>query len=214
MTTSTSLSDRFPEALAERPTGWWGALLTVAVLATIYAALCFSYVYVRVGHIGWPPEGLPKPALSVAAAGVLVLIGSGAAVASAHRVETGDTRAQRGGALRARLALGIVLGAAHAVLLVLDWGRTPLDPGAHAYASLFYVLPGLHLALLGAGAVAAAIVLVLSWRVESGPLVSTGVRGVAMYWYALAVGGTVLLAVVYLVPYVWPTAEMPGGMSP
>lgn len=212
MTASTPLRDRFPEAQPERPTGWWGALLTVAVLATIYAALYFSYVYVRVAHTGWPPDGLPRPALGVAGAAVLVLLGSGAAVASAHRAATADSRARRG-AVRAGLALGAVLGVAHAVLVVLDWGRTPLDPGAHAYASLFYVLPGLHLALVGVGVVAAAIVLALSWHAEADALVLTGVRGVALYWYALVVGGAVLLAVVYLVPYVWPTADMPGGVG-
>ncbi|HSK97493.1 MAG TPA: hypothetical protein VK891_12815, partial [Euzebyales bacterium] len=77
------------------------------------------------------------------------------------------------------------------------------------YTSLYYVLPGLHLFLVGVAVVFALTVLALSWHAETG-LHRVGAQSLAAYWYTVAAGGVVLLAVVYLVPHVWRGALVPA----
>ena len=56
LTEAPFISRRRPEGVETRPLGWWGTVLLAAVLATTYAALYFTYVYLRVSSVHWPPE--------------------------------------------------------------------------------------------------------------------------------------------------------------
>lgn len=199
------VSQRRPEEVEARPTSMWGMLLLCAVVLTAYAAMYFTYVYVRVGSEDWPPAGIDPPGLSLAGLAALALVASAAPVAWAAR------GAHAGGwvAVRAGLGAAIVLAGAHIGLLVADWMAQPFPVDEHAYASLYYVLPGIHAVIVGLGALVAAVVAALTWHEEGPPMVIVSMKSLRLYWYTGVLGGVLLLAVVYVLPHVWREAIAP-----
>lgn len=191
---------RAARAVEPRPLAWWGMMLTIAVVATMYAAMYFSYVYIRIGVGDWPPAGIDPPAIGLPALSVGALLSSAAVLwAGLRRARQGDLAGERLG-----LAAALALAGAHVGLLLLDWTRAPFSIDAHSYAALHFGLPGIHLVAFGIGMFMAAIHLALSFRPVPLPRRPIGLRALGAYWSFLAFGGTALLAVVYLVPHVWP----------
>lgn len=198
--------DRSPEdlraerAVEPRPLAWWGVILTIAVGATMYAAMYFSYVYIRIGVSRWPPEGIPAPPLGLPGLSVAALL------ASAAVLWVGLRRSHRGqiGAERVGLLFALLLAGAHVALLAADWGRAPFPVDAHSYAALYYTLPMIHVGTLAIAVLMAAVHLALSFRPGPLPRRGIGLRALGAYWYFVALGGAALLAVVYLTPHVWP----------
>lgn len=200
------LSDRRrPEGVEVRPMGWWGTLLTCAVLLTTYAALYFTYVYVRVSSVEWPPPGIEPPALGLPALSALALAVSAAPAGWAARREAHEAL----GAYRVGLVAALGLAAAHLGLLLADWAGQPFTVDGHAYGSLYFVLPGIHAVILGIGMLFALVLLALSWHPEGVTMRHVGTSSWALYWYVTVLGGVVLLAVVYLLPHVWREAIAP-----
>lgn len=206
MTEAPFVTRRRPEGVEARPMGWWGTVLLAAVLATTYAALYFTYVYVRVTSMDWPPEGIEPPPLGLAGLSTVALAASALPLWWATRAEAARTL------VRYRLGMGAAVGIAmaHAGLVAADWARAPFALDTHAYASLYYVLPGIHGAVLAIGVLMALVLLSLSWHVEAAALVHIGTRSLALYWYVSVIGGLGVLAVVYLIPHVWRAAMVPG----
>jgi hypothetical protein len=66
VTESPAASALRPVGVEQRPAGWWGMVLAVMVIATTYAAMYFTTVYIRVSVERWPPEGVAPPALDLA----------------------------------------------------------------------------------------------------------------------------------------------------
>lgn len=190
---------RAARAIEPRPLAWWGMMLTVAVMATMYAALYFSYVYIRIGVTRWPPEGIDPPALGLPALSAAALLGSAV-------VLWAGLRPSRAGLGPQRLALtgGLLLAGAHIGLVLLDWGRAGFAVDVHSYAALYYTLPAIHFSALAIAMLMAAVHLVLSFRPAEMPRRGVGLRVLQAYWFFLALGGTGLLAVVYGTPHVWP----------
>ncbi len=204
------VSRRRPEGVETRPMGWWGMLLAVAVLATVYAALYFTYVYIRVSSVHWPPEGIDPPALGLAAGSALALAASALPIHLALQAE----RARALIGYRLALTAALALGGLHGALLILDWTRVPFGVDEHAYGSLYFVLPGFHLTIAGIGLLIGLTLLALSWHEEATAMLHIGTRSLALYWYITAFGGVALLGVVYLIPHVWRVAISPAGAGP
>lgn len=203
--TPTDMSPRAIRArrdIEARPLAWWGMMLTIAVTATTYGAMYFSYVWLRIGVTRWPPEGIDRPALGVPALAVAALLASGVVLwlglRGSHRGAVGTERAGLAGAL--------ALAGAHVGLLIVEWSRAEFSVDVHAYASLFYVLPAIHAVTLGTAMLFAATVLAMSFRSDEMPRRGVALRSLGAFWYFLVIGGALLLAVVYLMPYVWPVA--------
>lgn len=180
-------------------TSWWGMVLALMVLATTYVAMYFAYVYVRVGVDRWPPEGIDRPSLDLAGLAAAALVASAAALA------VGLWRLPARDDVRERLGLAgmVVLGAAHVALLWTDWLNFGVPVDTHAYVSLYYILPAIHAVVVVLGLLFALTLLTM-------PLTprmvrrEVGLRCLQLYWGLVVVAGVVLLAVVYLLPYVWP----------
>lgn len=183
-------------------TSWWGMVLALLVLATTYVAMYFAYVYVRVGVDRWPPEGIDRPSLALGALAVAALVGSAAALATAlWRLPARDDVRERLG-----LAGTVLLGTAHVALLWTDWLDFGVPVGTHAYVSLYYILPAIHAVVVVLGLLIALTMLAmpLTPRVVRREV---GLRCLQLYWGLVVVAGVVLLAVVYLLPYVWPVVS-------
>lgn len=191
---------RAARVVEPRPLAWWGMMLTIAVVATMYAAMYFSYVYIRIGVGGWPPAGIDPPGLGLPALSVGALLSSAAVLwAGLRSARRGDLAGER-----LSLAAALALAGAHVGLLLLDWTRATFSIDVHSYAALHFGLPAIHLVAFGVGMFMAAIHLALSFRQSPLPRRPIGLRVLGAYWSFLAFGGTALLAVVYLVPHVWP----------
>lgn len=185
--------------VAAGSTSWWGMVLALLVLATTYVAMCFSYVYVRVGVERWPPEGIDRPSLELAGLAVAALVGSAAALAAGlWRLPTRNDVRERLG-----LAGTVLLGTAHVALLWTDWLDFGVPVGTHAYVSLYYGLPAIHAVVVVLGLLFALTLLAMPLT-PSVVRREVGLRCLRLYWGVVLVAGIVLLAVVYLLPYVWP----------
>ncbi|HVL99908.1 MAG TPA: hypothetical protein VM324_11510 [Egibacteraceae bacterium] len=193
---------RAGRAIEPRPLAWWGMMLTLAVIATMYGAMYFSYFYIRIGVTRWPPDGIAPPALGLPA------VSAAALLASAIVLWGGLRRSHRGelGAERFGLLSALVLAGASVALLLLDWTRAGFGVDVHSYAALYYVLPAIHAVVLAIGMLMAVVHLALSFRPEDLPRRAVGLRALGAYWYLVALGGALLTAVVYGTPHVWPVA--------
>jgi heme/copper-type cytochrome/quinol oxidase subunit 3 len=185
-----------------RPTAWWGMMLTNLVVATLYGAMYFSYIWIRITQRDWPPAGVDPPPLDLAGLSAAALLASGAVL------WVGLRKSHQGAVLVEQLALlgALLLAGLHLWLLVADLSRFPLGPGDHAYASLFYALSGIHASALLLAMILAAVLLAMSFLPEPLPRRGVGLRTLGAYWYLLAVAGALLIAVMYLTPHVWPVA--------
>jgi heme/copper-type cytochrome/quinol oxidase subunit 3 len=117
-------------------------------------------------------------------------------------------------AYRLGAAAAGILAAVHGGLIIADWLRTPFTVDEHAYGSLFYVVPGFHLSLVGIGLFMVVVLFLLSWHEEATAMLHIGTRSLTLYWYVTVVGGLGILAVVYLIPHFWPVAISPAGAGP
>lgn len=199
MSTEPAVDGRRPEGVEARPMGWWGTLLTSAVVLTSYAAMCFAYVYVRIASNAWPPAGIEPPETGTAILAGVALLATVPPMAVAAR----RAPAHAFGPVRLSLLAALVLGGAHIALLLADQSGQPFGVGTHAYGSLYYVLPGIHMVVLAIGMLVAAVLLALTWHDQGPGLVHVGTLSLRVYWYTAVLGGVVLLAFVYGVPHVW-----------
>jgi cytochrome c oxidase subunit I+III len=190
---------RRPREPESRTLAWWGVVLLLMVLATTYAALAFSYVYIRVGVQRWPPEGIDPPDVTAALLAAAALIVSAGPVAFAlRRLRKADLPGVRMG-----LVAAVLIAAAHAWLLV---GGPHPPVVVHAYASLHVVVPAFHAVAVAAGVVWALVLLALTFRHGVAAERTVGLQTLAMYWGFLVVGGLGLIGLLTALPYLWPVA--------
>lgn len=207
MTSPTPTDLRRPEGVEVRPMGWWGTLLTAAVVITTYAAMYFTYTYVRVASEGWPPDGIDPPALGRPGLAAAALLASAVSVRWAARAAV----VRAWWPVRLALVAALVLGGIHIAVLMADWTAQPFAVDEHVYGSLYYVLPGIHAVILGIGMLVAAVLAALTWNADpmAPSMVHVGAISLRVYWYTAVLGGVILLGVVYVLPHVWQEAIAP-----
>jgi cytochrome c oxidase subunit I+III len=172
--------DPRPAPETARPAGWWGMALFVALEATLFATILGTYIYLRFQASSWPPPGIPTPKVLVPLllAGLLVLTSLPVqrAVSWAQLGRIGAAR----GALAVALAIQTVWLGLQLHLFLDDLDR--FTPSGSAYASIYYVLVGAHMAHVVVGIL---ISLWLVLRLASGPTRYrlVGLRANAFYWH-------------------------------
>ncbi|HEY4378436.1 MAG TPA: cytochrome c oxidase subunit 3 [Acidimicrobiales bacterium] len=123
-----------------RSIAWWGIVLVIATEATIFFALLSAYFFIRAGSPTWPQGHLEKPALGHISVFTVVLLASSAPLFWGERaIRRGDL-----GRLRIALAVSFVLGLAFLANQVKDYQDLTFGARDNAYASLFYLITGLH----------------------------------------------------------------------
>lgn len=185
-------------ATGRRGVGWAGALSLIATEAALFGYLLFTYYY-SVSQNG--PSWLPTtdPSFKLAGPNTIVLLLSSVAV------WWGERGIRRGARLRAAagLAIGVVLGAAFAVVQVLEWKSKPYTLGSSGYASLYFTITGFHMAHVLGGLVALSAV--LAWtllgyfdaRRHAPYLIG------AAYWHFVDAVWLAVFATFYLAPHLW-----------
>jgi heme/copper-type cytochrome/quinol oxidase subunit 3 len=180
--------------------GWWAMVLTiVALLVSLFLGV-FSYLYLvyagpDVPTVRTPPLGLGL--LSVATAAVAVV---------PARWALGAIRQGDQGRLRVGLAGAIVAGAASTAIFAADVLALGIAPRASAYEAMFATLAGYQIVLAIASLAAFAYVKVQAWLGFFNARRHLAVENVSMLWIFTAVSGAVVVATLYLSPYVLPVA--------
>jgi len=181
---------------------WWGNLLLLLIETTMFSLLVATYFYLRVVDFDqWPPPRVnqvpvlyhPVPALGVATANLAIILFSFAPMFWTDRAcLKRNTRAVKLG-----LSLCVLLGIIAIVLRFQEFQAIHFKWSDNAYASIVWLLLGMHLAHLITGTCENALMTV--WVVAKGldDQHARDIRVTATYWYWV-VGIWVLL---YLLVY-------------
>ena len=195
-----------PDALpvyvsGERATGWWGMVLFVATEATIFGCLLASYFYLRVSAPTWPLGGIHLPELTLPIPMTIVLVGSSVPMWWA---ESG-IRHGNSGRLRLGLAIAFVLATAFLIMQGIEYSRKEFSVATNAYASLFYLITGLHGMHVLVALAMNVVVQVRAWLGHFDQRRHLAVQNLALYWHFVDGVWILIFAALYISPYVLPS---------
>ncbi|MGE5525624.1 MAG: cytochrome c oxidase subunit I [Rhodospirillaceae bacterium] len=136
---------------------WWAMVVLIAVAASVFGCLVFSYFYLwTVSPESWPPaDELGTPPYAAAA----LLLASSGAVAYAGRA----LRKERHGSVRFALAIAIALALAGFIGDFIGHWHTSLRPSTSGYAAVVYTVLGVHGFYAVISAAMASFALARSW---------------------------------------------------
>ncbi len=178
--------------------GWWGMIGLLTLIGSAFAALFYSYFYIRLHSTQWPQEGAAYPGLFLGAAAFLPLIAAG----PLHVWGMRCFRRDAGG--RGHFVVGAIGAGAYLALQIWDLSRQSFTHQTHAYGSLFFVISG-ALSLL----VVLGLALTLSGQSRIGrsdikflPNVTLHLEMATMYWCTISVIGMAVFVTLYVSPYI------------
>ena len=175
--------------------GWWGMFITMTGDMTTFASLVFGYFFYWTIHpdlaAGHPSPGALWPML---AAGILAV--AWAAMLAARALN----RRGATGPMRLALVAALVLTAAGGAAGLMGPWQAGLDPTAHVYPAIVWILVLWTAAHAGAGAAMQLYCLARSLAGRLTPTHDADLRNVALYVHFLAATALVAFAVVGLFP--------------
>jgi cytochrome c oxidase subunit III len=176
---------------------WWGAIFALIAAGMLLACILFAYAFLSALDGGWPPAGVPRPAMGLPAVATAVLLVS---VLPALVVARAGVQG-RPSLLQGAAAGAVLLGIVHLALQTSTYTALPMAPDEHAYGSVFILLLVLHHLLLASGIVAYGIVGLQVWGAPGERLRGT-VRSLALWWCGLVAFWLLIFAVLYVSPLV------------
>src|SRR5690606_8037886 len=117
---------------------WWAMVSPLSIIGSAFAALFYSYFYIRLFSEQWPQEGLPRPELWLGGAAYLALMGAG----GCQRWALNRFRIDDSAGARIRYAAAMVIAAAYLGMQVWDWSELNFTHQTNAYGSLYFVISG------------------------------------------------------------------------
>ena len=182
-----------------RSVGWWAVFITMLGDATAFASLVFGYFFFWTIHDDFPPDpatagpGLFWPSLATAA-----LLIAWATTLGARELN----RAGAPAALRGLLLLGSLAALAGVAMLLWAPFAAGLDPQAHVYPAIVWVLVLWTAAHAGIGVIMQLYCVARSWAGRLTPQHDIDVWNVTLFWHFLAITAVVTYATVALFPIV------------
>ncbi|NND73641.1 MAG: cytochrome c oxidase subunit I [Ilumatobacter sp.] len=175
----------------------WGMALAILFVSIAFGSFLLSYFYLRLENPVWPPAGVARPGLGIAAVVVVLFAAAAGAVGAGRRgILAGD---------RARLVRGLAIGSACAVaavaLLAVDLASADFGPGDHAYGSIFHTLGAFTIVLASVAVVMSVSTLVYAVRGHYSARRFSPVDNVARFWAATGVIAAISITVLYGAPY-------------
>ena len=118
---------------------WWGTLGMMAIEGTMFAIVLSSYFYLRTRISDWPPGVMP-PALIYGAINTAVFVVSAVPNQWTKKVS------EKGDLVKVRIGLTILalIGLVNIVLRGFEFTALNCQWDANAYASVLWILLGLH----------------------------------------------------------------------
>jgi heme/copper-type cytochrome/quinol oxidase subunit 3 len=184
-------------SIGSRASGWWGMIFLTMSEASIFAYLFFAYFYyaVHFNYRPWPPYGAPSLVFPIPQT-VLIILGA----LSMWWADAHAALAQRLPSI-VGIAISLAFGIVFILLGLADWQDKPFALSSSSYASIYFVLTGVHLAHTVVGVLMSAAVLGWSASGYLGPVRHVPVSVAAFYWYFLAATWVALFFVLYITPY-------------
>jgi heme/copper-type cytochrome/quinol oxidase subunit 3 len=184
-------------AFGNRSILWWGTMGIVAIEGTMFAIVCASYLFLRWRVPEWPPA-LAPPDLRWGAATTIVLL------VSALPNHLAKKAAERMDLERVRLwmVVCIALALAFSVFRALEFTTLNCWYDTNAYASVVWLLLGLHTAHILTDIVDTVLLATLMFV---GPVEGKRFVDVAensLYWYFVVVTWLPIYALIYFAPRV------------
>lgn len=181
-----------------RGVDWWGVVFLLVVLSAFFAAIMFSWFYLRSGAESWPPEGTDRPAL------LLPSMATGALLASCLPLIWLQRELRQGATPRFNLALALSFVPGLLFLALQAIGFLGLDFGAtdHAYGSAFFTITVFHATLIFGGLYVGAIVQGRAWKGHFSLTRHVAISCLSIYWYAVVAMWIVIYLSLYLLPYI------------
>jgi cytochrome c oxidase subunit I+III len=181
-----------------RSVGWWAMFITMLGDMAAFFSLVFGYFFYWTVRTDFPPAPALGPGLAWPLLGLIALLGAWLlTVAARHLNRRGDPPAMRA-ALAAATALALLGGAA---LLAGPW-FAGLDPVAHVYPAVVWILLIWAVLHVGAGVIMQLYCIARSF---AGLLTSAhdiDICNVALFWHFVAATALVTVATVALFPMV------------
>lgn len=123
-------------ASGSRSVGWWAMLITMLAVLTAFVSLVFAYFFYWTIHEDFPPANATGPGVFWPCTSALLLGGAWAC----HLVARRCNRTDRAGAFYGAMLLGGMLALAGGAAIVAGPWRTGLDPTAHVYPAIVWLL--------------------------------------------------------------------------
>jgi cytochrome c oxidase subunit I+III len=178
-------------------TGYWAMILYLLTMGATLAALLFSYFDLWAYAAEWPIGGLEAPALVLPVVAAALLLGAVGSIYVSHRAALRMGRRP----LLFGLGLNFLLGTAFLVVLGVDLLIQDFGPTTNAFGSIFFITT----LFVGANVVAALIMTAwaafMGYHGRIGPGARLPLENAALYWYFNAVAWALIVATVYLMPY-------------
>jgi heme/copper-type cytochrome/quinol oxidase subunit 3 len=181
MTAAPTTAPRIETAPLDRgySTAWWGMVVLITTEGMIFLTLLSAYFFIRSSANEWPLGGIERPELPRTIFFTVVLLGSSIPIfwmeAALHRGRMRE--------VEAGLLISFIMGAAFLLNTAYDFVHFGFGWRDNAYASLFYVILGLHGLHVFAGLIMSGTVQakVLTGRVSPEQHVTPDVF--ALYWH-------------------------------
>jgi cytochrome c oxidase subunit 3 len=181
-----------------RSTVVWGALLAIAMEATVMALMAVSFVYYRGNYQVWPPSGVGPAAFDLAAAQMVLLLVSLVPTVLMNRAAVRE----RFSATRFHLAAATLLSVVVMILRALELPRIAFRWDQHAYGSAFWMAVGIHVTHILSGVAEFLLLLALMTvgrhRFEKKHF--TDVQASGLLWYFVVIEWAIVYPVLYLMP--------------
>ncbi|MCU1398218.1 MAG: cytochrome c oxidase, subunit [Acidimicrobiales bacterium] len=180
--------------ISSRPHGYWGMVMMIATEAAVFLGLLSAYFFLRASSKEWPQGGILPPELSRISVFTVILLGSSVPMFWAeHAIRRGRVHQ-----LRIALLISFLMGLAFVINQGIEFSTLPFKASDNAYASLFFVITGLHGLHLVIGLLMSVVVqakAAAGWFDEDRHLTVT-VFG--MYWHFVDVVWIVVFSSLYL----------------
>jgi cytochrome c oxidase subunit 3 len=171
-----------------------GMVLFVASEAMFFAALFGAYASMAAKAAIWPPLNIPIPDLPIPIVLTVVLVSSSVVL----QIGVGFARRGNSTGLGWSLSLTVLLGVTFLALQSYDYSQLTFGIHSGIYASLFYVMTGLHMAHVVGGVVFLSLVLAQHWTGQLSLRRHEPVEAAAIYWHFVDVVWIGLFTTFYL----------------
>ena len=185
-------------ASGQASVGWWAMLITMLGDATAFMSLVFGYFFYWTVRSDFPPESVSGPGLFWPALGGALLVAAWGLTILARRWN----RTDHGTLFHAAVVAGVGANAAGCAALLAGPWLTGLDPEAHVYGAIVWVLVIWTAAHAGAGLI---MQLYCSARRLFGRMDARhdiDIVNVTLYWHFVAATAVVTVAVIAGFPLV------------
>lgn len=175
----------------------WAAGLLILLFAIALGDFLFSYFYLRLANAAWPPDNIAPPNLLLPGLSTLLTLAAAAATYWARAA----VRRDNGRGLRLGLAAAFAAGVLALGSMVYDFGQLPFSYTLNAYASIYFLLGGFLMLLLGLGLAQNLFAQVWAWRGRYSSREHVAIDIGALYWQAVVVLWLLGAGVLYLTPH-------------